>query len=139
MTARGSSVRRSEACRQRLLKTFLLRGRGGGFAAYRLSEGYRRHNPYSPRYCKNYLRRPCDIRCRMNDEKIECSELAFKTFPDATNGPRQLIARHRFITHAAMSFVAPSITFAVHVACFAALRALANADPLNRSRFAFQP
>jgi hypothetical protein len=68
------------------LRTFLLRGRGGGFAVYRLREQYRGHIPETLRCCEKYLGRPYDIRYRMDDEKIYCSELVFKAFRDATDG-----------------------------------------------------
>jgi len=68
------------------LKTFLLRGRGGGCAVYRLREECRAHIPETLRCCEKYLGRPYDIRYRMDDEKIYCSELVFKAFRDATDG-----------------------------------------------------
>jgi hypothetical protein len=36
--------------------------------------------------CEKYLGRPYDIRYRMDDEKIYCSELVYKAFRDATAG-----------------------------------------------------
>ena len=77
------------------LKTFLLRGRGGGFAVYRLREECRAHIPETLRCCEKYLGRPYDIRYRMDDEKIYCSELVFKAFRDATDG-QQLGALVKF-------------------------------------------
>ena len=68
------------------LKTFLLRGRGGGFAVYRLREECRAHIPETLRCCEKYLGRPYDIHYRMDDEKIYCSELVFKAFREATDG-----------------------------------------------------
>ena len=68
------------------LRTFLLRGRGGGFAVYRLRAESRAHIPETLRCCEKYLGRPYDIRYRMDDEKIYCSELVFKAFRDATDG-----------------------------------------------------
>jgi hypothetical protein len=68
------------------LKTFLLRVRGGGFAVYRLREDHREHIPETLRCCETYLGRPYDIRYRMDDEKIYCSELVYKAFRDATDG-----------------------------------------------------
>ena len=68
------------------LKTFLLRGRGGGFAAYRLQVDYRKHIPETLKCCEKYLGRPYDIRYRMDDEKIYCSELVFKAFREASGG-----------------------------------------------------
>ncbi len=68
------------------LKTFLFRGRGGGFAVYRLRGEHRRHIPETLLCCEKYLGRPYDIRYRLDDEKIYCSELIYKAFRDATNG-----------------------------------------------------
>jgi hypothetical protein len=68
------------------LTEFLWRGRGGGFAVYRLQDEHRRHIPETLRCCEKYLGRPYDIRYRLDDEKIYCSELVYKAFRDATNG-----------------------------------------------------
>jgi len=68
------------------LKNFLWRGRGGGFAVYRLGAEHRQHIPETLRCCEKYLGRPYDIRYRMDDEKIYCSELIYKAFRDATGG-----------------------------------------------------
>lgn len=68
------------------LWTFVSRGRGGGFAVYRLREECRSHIPATLRCCETYLGRPYDIRYRMDDEKIYCSELVYKAFRDATAG-----------------------------------------------------
>lgn len=68
------------------LKEFLWRGRGGGFAVYRLRDEHRAHIPETLRCCEKYLGRPYDIRYRLDDEKIYCSELLFKAFRDATSG-----------------------------------------------------
>ncbi|NBW95482.1 MAG: hypothetical protein EBR28_01810 [Planctomycetia bacterium] len=70
------------------LKTFLFRGRGGGFAVYRLRDEHRRHVPETLRCCETYLGRPYDIRYRLDDEKIYCSELIYKAYRDATHGER---------------------------------------------------
>jgi hypothetical protein len=68
------------------LKTFLFRGRGGGFAVYRLRSEHRHHIPQTLRCCETYLGHPYDIRYRLDDEKIYCSELIYKSYRDATNG-----------------------------------------------------
>ena len=68
------------------LKTFLFRGRGGGFVVYRLRDKYREHIPQTLKCCEDYLGRPYDIRYRLDDEKIYCSELIYKAYRDATNG-----------------------------------------------------
>ena len=69
-----------------LLKEFLWRGRGGGFAVYRLKEAHREHIPETLRCCEKYLGLPYDFRYRLDDEKIYCSELIYKAFRDATDG-----------------------------------------------------
>ena len=68
------------------LKKFLWRGRGGGFAVYRLRDEHREHIPETLRCCENYLGRPYDYRYQLDDESIYCSELIYKSFRDATNG-----------------------------------------------------
>ena len=70
------------------LKTFLFRGRGGGFAVYRLLDGHRHRIPQMLVCCETYLGRPYDIRYRLDDEKIYCSELIYKAYRDATDGER---------------------------------------------------
>lgn len=70
------------------LKTFLFRGRGGGFAVYRLLDYHRHHIPQTLACCETYLGRPYDIRYRLDDEKIYCSELIYKAYRDATEGER---------------------------------------------------
>lgn len=68
------------------LRTFLLRGRGGGFAVYRLRSPYREHVSRTLECCTAYLGRPYDIRYRLDDETIYCSELVYKAYRDATHG-----------------------------------------------------
>jgi uncharacterized protein YycO len=68
------------------LRTFLFRGRGGGFAVYRLRSPYREHIPRTLECCTAYLGRPYDIRYRLDDEAIYCSELVYKAYRDATHG-----------------------------------------------------
>jgi len=68
------------------LKEFLFRGRGGGFVVYRLRDEHREHIPETIQCCEKYLGRPYDIRYRLDDEKIYCSELIWKAYRDATNG-----------------------------------------------------
>jgi hypothetical protein len=68
------------------LREYLERGRGGGFAAYRLRDEFAGHIPATLECCRTYLGRPYDIRYRLDDEKIYCSELIYKAFRDATQG-----------------------------------------------------
>jgi len=68
------------------LKEFLFRGRGGGFMVYRLRDEHSEHIPETIQCCEKYLGRPYDIRYRLDDEKIYCSELIWKAYRDATDG-----------------------------------------------------
>jgi len=68
------------------LRTFLSRGRGGGFVVYRLRWPYREHVSRTLECCTAYLGRPYDIRYRLDDETIYCSELVYKAYRDATHG-----------------------------------------------------
>jgi len=66
------------------LDAFILRGRNGGFVVYRPTEEYQQIMPEIIRCAIQYLGRPYDIRYQMDDEKIYCSELIYKSFKDAT-------------------------------------------------------
>jgi hypothetical protein len=68
------------------LRDYLERGRGGGFVVYRLRDEFAGHIPATLECCRTYLGRPYDIRYRLDDEKIYCSELIYKAFRDATEG-----------------------------------------------------
>jgi hypothetical protein len=68
------------------LLQFLARGRNLGFAVYRLKPEYREHIASTLEHAKGYVGRPYDIRYRMDDEKIYCSELVYKAYRDATGG-----------------------------------------------------
>jgi len=68
------------------LNTFLTRGRGGGFAVYRLRDECSEHIPSTLACCRLHLGKPYDIRYRLDDEKIYCSELIYKAYLDATHG-----------------------------------------------------
>lgn len=77
------------------LPEYLARGRGGGFAVYRLRDEFAAHIPATLECCRGYLGRPYDIRYRLDDEAIYCSELIYKAFRDATQG-QELGALSRF-------------------------------------------
>ncbi len=66
------------------LLTWILRGRGGRFAAYRLKEPWRRHIPQFVQELDPFLGRPYDSRFRMEDRFIYCSELVYKAYRNAT-------------------------------------------------------
>ena len=69
------------------LDTFLARGRGGGFAAYRLREPFRKDIPEIMSHTRAFLGRPYDFRYRLDDEHIYCSELIYKAFLETTGKP----------------------------------------------------
>ncbi len=66
------------------LFNWIRRGRGSKFAVYRLRKNEQKHVPEFIRALDNYYGRPYDIRYRMDDDLIYCSELIFKAFRDAT-------------------------------------------------------
>lgn len=68
------------------LLEFLLRGRGHGFSVYRLkgADESRRREIVGAAW--SHLGKPYDVRYRMDDENIYCSELIYKAYSDATNG-----------------------------------------------------
>lgn len=68
------------------LRTFLFRGREHGFAVYRLRPSYRDFVPATIENATQYLGRPYDVRYRMDDEQIYCSELIFKAYRQASAG-----------------------------------------------------
>lgn len=57
------------------LKQFLFRGRDLRFAVYRLKSPFQQYVPATIANAKTYLGRPYDVRYRMDDERIYCSEL----------------------------------------------------------------
>jgi permuted papain-like amidase YaeF/Yiix C92 family enzyme len=67
------------------LSEFIFRGRGQGFAVYRLKLSHRAHIPATIARAETYLGRPYDVRYRMDDEKIYCSELIYKAYRDASS------------------------------------------------------
>lgn len=75
------------------LKEFLKRGREEGFAVYRLQKQHQKHIPSIINAAKSFLGHPYDVRYRMDDEKIYCSELIYKAW--LTASPKQPIGRMR--------------------------------------------
>lgn len=65
------------------LAVWVLRGRGGRFAAYRLKEEYRDDIPQFIRELYPFLGRPYDFRFRMDDGALYCSELVYKAYKNA--------------------------------------------------------
>lgn len=66
------------------LPEFLSRGRKQGFAVYRLKPKFRKHIPDTIKHVRSLLGRPYDVRYRMDDQYIYCSELVFKGYQKAT-------------------------------------------------------
>jgi hypothetical protein len=66
------------------LRTYLFRGRGYGYGVYRLKPEYQSHVPETLRCAQTYLGKPYDIRYRLDDEKIYCSELIYKAYQQAS-------------------------------------------------------
>lgn len=68
------------------LDEFLFRGRSRAFAVYRLKAEHRQHIPAMIEQAVTYLGRPYDVRYRMDDEYIYCSELIYKSYRQASGG-----------------------------------------------------
>lgn len=68
------------------LRTFLFRGRNQAFAVYRLKAEARPFIPSTLVAAKAFLGRPYDVRYRLDDERIYCSELIFKAYRNASSG-----------------------------------------------------
>ena len=66
------------------LSDFIFRGRGDGFAVYRLKLEHQKAVPAMLASTRNMLGRPYDARDRMDDERIYCSELVYKAYREAT-------------------------------------------------------
>lgn len=66
------------------LYLWIMRGRDAKFSAYRLEDKYKNIIPSFINETKKYLGRPYDIQYELDDEKIYCSELVYKSFKDAT-------------------------------------------------------
>lgn len=68
------------------LREFVFRGRGHGFAVYRLQPEHQQHVPAMIRAAKARLGLPYDVRYRMDDEAIYCSELIYKAYGEVSGG-----------------------------------------------------
>jgi hypothetical protein len=62
------------------LRQFEFRGRNQRFVAYRLKAEHQQYVPATIKNTKTYLGRPYDVRYRMDDERIYCSELIYKAY-----------------------------------------------------------
>ncbi len=63
---------------------WVLQGRGGRFAVYRLKEPYRQHIPRFLAELRAFLGTPYDRKFGMDDEALYCSELVYKAYRNAT-------------------------------------------------------
>jgi hypothetical protein len=70
------------------LRQFIFRGRNDAFAVYRLEPDCQQYVPATIRQVELFLGRPYDVRYRMDDEKIYCSELIYKAYDLATGGQK---------------------------------------------------
>lgn len=70
--------------RERPLDEWIAGGRGMRIAVYRFSDQQRGEIPAVIKACRMYSGRPYDIRYRMDDARIYCSELIYKGVRDAT-------------------------------------------------------
>ena len=66
------------------LAKWINQARDKHYDVFRLGEKHAGHIPEFIKAARKYLGRPYDIRYRMDDEKIYCSELIFKGYRDAT-------------------------------------------------------
>lgn len=69
--------------RKTLLPLWIMRGRGGAFAAYRLKQTLTAVDAPLHRALDRYLGRPYDYRYAPSDNAIYCSELVYDAFRDA--------------------------------------------------------
>jgi len=69
------------------LESWTNRGRGRKFAAYRLKDENATEIPKLLAALPKYAMRPYDVRYRMDDDFIYCSELIYKAYRDATGKP----------------------------------------------------
>lgn len=68
------------------LREVIFRGRNHGFAVYRLVPDKQRYVQSTIQNVKTYLGRQYDVRYRMDDDEIYCTELIFKAYQHASGG-----------------------------------------------------
>jgi len=66
------------------LRTWLRRGRGGSFAAYRLKEDLRPNIPSTLAAAREHLGKKYDTRYQPGGEEVYCSELIYLAYQSAT-------------------------------------------------------
>ncbi len=69
------------------LESWTNRGRGRKFAAFRFKDEHAKEIPKLLAALPKYALRPYDVRYRMDDDFIYCSELVYKAYRDATGKP----------------------------------------------------
>ena len=70
--------------RETPLAKWIKQARDNHYDVFRLEREHARNIPVFIKAARKYMGRPYDIRYRMDDEKIYCSELIFKGYRDAT-------------------------------------------------------
>ena len=68
------------------LREFVFRGRNQGFAVYRFKPSYQQFIPATIDKVRTFLGRPYDVRYRMDDDHIYCSELIYKAYLASSGG-----------------------------------------------------
>lgn len=66
------------------LKEFIFRGRNQGFAVYRFKGDYKKYIPATLEHTRTYFGRPYDMRYRMDDDRIYCTELIYKAYRESS-------------------------------------------------------
>ncbi len=75
------------------LRQFLWRSRDDRYAIYRWQDRYQSQMPAVLKQVRSHLGKPYDIRYRMENDEIYCSELIYQAFRDATGEePGKLVA-----------------------------------------------
>jgi len=67
------------------LYMWILRGRKDSFSVFRLKEAYQKNIPAMMKKSREFLGYPYDIHYELDDKKIYCSELIFKSYKYASN------------------------------------------------------
>ncbi len=82
-----------EPVRRTPLERWIAQGRQRAFAAYRLKEPEQTHISGMIEYVRKQIGKPYDMRYRMDDEKLYCSELVFKAYRSVTGKPLGKLVR----------------------------------------------